>query len=110
MADLVFKKFALKVFEPSECGLGLSYGAVGAALLVGVLIFLTIFFSLGKMDINGKAEHCRLLTPERKAPELKGKQVPSIRLFPDLFICILCRSLFNLNESTPLLVTWTIQH
>ncbi|KAA0705294.1 Zinc finger domain [Triplophysa tibetana] len=28
----------------------------------------------GKMDINGKAEHCRLLTPERKAPELKGKQ------------------------------------
>ncbi|NP_998431.1 probable helicase with zinc finger domain [Danio rerio] len=28
----------------------------------------------GKMDINGKAEHCRLLTPERKAPELKEKQ------------------------------------
>uniref|UniRef100_A0A8C2IE76 Probable helicase with zinc finger domain n=1 Tax=Cyprinus carpio TaxID=7962 RepID=A0A8C2IE76_CYPCA len=37
----------------------------------------------GKIDINGKTEHCRLLTPERKAPELKEKQVPSI-----------CRSLF----------------
>uniref|UniRef100_A0A672QLB2 Probable helicase with zinc finger domain n=1 Tax=Sinocyclocheilus grahami TaxID=75366 RepID=A0A672QLB2_SINGR len=28
----------------------------------------------GKIDINGKTEHCRLLTPERKAPELKEKQ------------------------------------
>ncbi|XP_051994990.1 probable helicase with zinc finger domain isoform X1 [Xyrauchen texanus] len=28
----------------------------------------------GKIDINGKVEHCRLLTPERKAPELKEKQ------------------------------------
>ncbi|MCJ8739264.1 hypothetical protein PDJAM_G00045310 [Pangasius djambal] len=28
----------------------------------------------GKVDINGKVEHSRLLTPERKAPELKEKQ------------------------------------
>ncbi|XP_067314224.1 probable helicase with zinc finger domain isoform X5 [Pseudorasbora parva] len=28
----------------------------------------------GKIDINGKTEHCRLLTPERKGPELKEKQ------------------------------------
>ncbi|XP_062874530.1 probable helicase with zinc finger domain isoform X2 [Trichomycterus rosablanca] len=29
----------------------------------------------GKVDVNGKVEHNRLLTPERKAPELKEKQV-----------------------------------
>lgn len=28
----------------------------------------------GKVDMNGKVEHNRLLTPERKAPELKDKQ------------------------------------
>ncbi|XP_076852956.1 putative helicase with zinc finger domain [Brachyhypopomus gauderio] len=28
----------------------------------------------GKVDINGKVEHGRLLTPERKGPELKDKQ------------------------------------
>lgn len=89
-----FKKFALKVFEPGERGLGLSYRTVGAALLSDVLTFCC---SVGKIDINGKAEHCRLLTPERKAPELKEKQVPSICLFPDPFICILCRFLFNLQ-------------
>lgn len=32
-------------------------------------------FITGKVDINGKVEHGRLLTPERKAPELKEKQV-----------------------------------
>ncbi|XP_058266742.1 probable helicase with zinc finger domain isoform X2 [Hemibagrus wyckioides] len=33
----------------------------------------------GKVDINGKVEHSRLLTPERKAPELKDKQFCYIR-------------------------------
>uniref|UniRef100_A0AAR2L770 Probable helicase with zinc finger domain n=1 Tax=Pygocentrus nattereri TaxID=42514 RepID=A0AAR2L770_PYGNA len=35
----------------------------------------------GKVDINGKVEHSRLLTPERKAPELKEKQVS---IFPSI--------------------------
>lgn len=40
-------------------------------------------FFTGKVDINGKLEHSRLLTPERKASELKEKQViyPFIHLF-----------------------------
>lgn len=67
MLLLVYFVFTKKV---RSCSINLlaSFGVAFMQCFHGVLF-------TGKVDINGKVEHSRLLTPERKAPELKDKLV-----------------------------------